>query len=546
MSQPRDDQLATGSVTRHLASSKAGDKKKNRPSRNPLQTAILEFLANSIAERNGDCFSEERQSLAEYLVDHASDLPKRFTLYSPLLLLPSNFFPSSLKSQVQAFSRTSQTGAESHNQWHKFVSGLDYKELRNLWSQIAKTFRKDGVTHVAIGAPIQLELPGNESSGTAENVLRSPIGITGVYGDFGLAPSNAECSGDDENDECASEFNKALWVSTIQNSGIIQVWAPMFTMFSRGNIKEKARIITGVSPTTQSAYHPPVAAASSTTTTHVFPGLADELSQPLSKISVLDLYIGIGYFAFSYLTRGVGLVIGFELNAWSVEGLRRGAERNGWACEVIRLPPFFPKDRRNNHYNSGPIIAPEALHKAVTALRNPEIRLLVFHADNRWSTTILPLLQNSLSATETETENGTWKPIRHINLGLLPSSLPTWSHACKLLLLLSLHPQSPQHQQRGGYIHIHENVESENITTRAEEIIEKFETFIREVIIENDLREEDGDGVEAEEKGGREGNRIQREEGIEIGWKIECLHIERVKMYAPGIWHCVFDVWIHL
>lgn len=34
-------------------------------------------------------------------------------------------------------------------------------------------------------------------------------------------------------------------------------------------------------------------------------------------------------------------------------------------------------------------------------------------------------------------------------------------------------------------------------------------------------------------------------EGEGDGWEVKCVHVERVKSFAPGIWHCVFDVWIH-
>ena len=45
----------------------------------------------------------------------------------------------------------------------------------------------------------------------------------------------------------------------------------------------------------------------------------------LGKSVLWDLYAGIGYFAFSYAKAGVGKVLCWEINPWSVDGLRRGA-----------------------------------------------------------------------------------------------------------------------------------------------------------------------------------------------------------------------------
>lgn len=185
--------------------------------------------------------------------------------------------------------------------WAQRYASLTNVEREKLYESIALSFRPLGVTHVALNAPIEST---NSSTGT-ENRMRSPVGLVPLYGDFGPAvqiPDNLN-------------FKEAFWVQTVQNGGIVQCWAPLYTMFSRGNVVEKARIL-GMG--------------------NRFDGLdASSLGgQHVGDISVVDLYAGIGYFSFSYLKRGVKRVWGWELNAWSVEGLRRGCLKNGWDGEA--------------------------------------------------------------------------------------------------------------------------------------------------------------------------------------------------------------------
>uniref|UniRef100_A0A8H7NDZ7 tRNA(Phe) (4-demethylwyosine(37)-C(7)) aminocarboxypropyltransferase n=1 Tax=Bionectria ochroleuca TaxID=29856 RepID=A0A8H7NDZ7_BIOOC len=118
-----------------------------------------------------------------------------------------------------------------------------------------------------------------------ENVLRSPSGLRMLHGDFGPSAPVGPGGGPAEED-----FERALWVSTKQN-GIYQTWAPRWTMFSRGN-----------------AGH---------------------------DVWAADLYGGIGYFVFSYASLGMR-VLCWEINPWSVEGLRRGALANRWTIRVVQ------------------------------------------------------------------------------------------------------------------------------------------------------------------------------------------------------------------
>lgn len=83
------------------------------------------------------------------------------------------------------------------------------------------------------------------------------------------------------------------------------------------------------------------------------------------------------------------------------------------------------------------------------------------------------------------------------HLGLLPSSEAVWQHA-----LACLKPS-------GGWLHIHMNVEKENVQAWSDETVHALKQFAQD--------------------SGR-------------NWSIEAKHIERVKSYSPGVLHVVLDV----
>ena len=85
----------------------------------------------------------------------------------------------------------------------------------------------------------------------------------------------------------------------------------------------------------------------------------------------------------------------------------------------------------------------------------------------------------------------------HVNCGFLPSSEPVWRDAWGMVAAGT-----------EGWLHLHENVGVGDIEARKVAVQGLF------------------DGWKEEEKVGR----------------VE--HVELVKTYAPGVWHCVFDVFI--
>lgn len=364
--------------------------------------------------------------------------PDSYSIYTPMLLLPHNAFTSP--------------------PWQILFSAHEPSSpiLQPLWAHITTLTH---TTHIAINSPIPLQ----SSSGTnTENILRSPVNITPLYASFGPLPTRQTLT-----HPTSQDFEEALWVETTQN-GIHQTWAPLYTMFSRGNMREKTRLLNLPSVTS----------------------LGDE------EASVVDLYAGIGYFAFSYkkaapaqrererwVRKGVKTVFCFELNAWSVEGLVRGARRNGWTARVFTL-----EDVRAGKFK-------EIVEERE---RLEGVDFVVFQMSNEYAEEVLGRLKEDVVP-----------PVRHVNLGLLPSSRLSWRTAARLV-----------DRERGGWAHVHENVGMEEIEEKKGDVEREFQRLV--------------DEFDAERSGDQgEGRKVRVE------------HVERVKMYAPGVVHCVFDLCIN-
>lgn len=179
--------------------------------------------------------------------------------------------------------------ALSGPEWNQVQAEINKTTLsmEELYKHICKQLK---ITHIALNKPIPLHLQTDSStpSTPSENILRSPTNFTPLHGSFG--PSAAASP------PTPQDFSSAFWVAAKQNS-IHQIWAPRWTMFSRGNISEKARLLT-------------------------LPSVLRAVEE--GDCSAVDLYAGIGYFAFSYRTAGIRCVLGWDLNGWSCEGFRRG------------------------------------------------------------------------------------------------------------------------------------------------------------------------------------------------------------------------------
>jgi tRNA wybutosine-synthesizing protein 2 len=375
-----------------------------------------------------------------------SAFPDGYSIYKPMLLFPHNAFTS--------------------QQWRKLLSrySMNSELLAPVWQHTAASV---GATHVAINSPIPLETDSTLDTdlGTnrnQENILRRPVNLVPIYGDFGSSPTLRTISS-----PTAIDFESALWVTTKQN-GIWQVWAPLYTMFSRGNIREKTRILN-------------------------LPSVTTDLDVASAAV---DLYAGIGYFAFSYKKSGEGRnegiqrVMCWELNPWSVEGLRRGAEKNGWVCKIMKGDELSQLRRSSAEVCDG-FTSPS---QSATEIQKADF--WVFQASNEGAESDYASMCTSLGLD-------CKLPIRHVNLGLLPSSRLSWSVAVGML-----------DEQRGGWIHVHENIGIRDIDSKSREIEGEIDKLVD--------------------------HRKNRRDKTAV--RIE--HVEWVKMYAPGVVHCVLDVHI--
>ncbi|KAM0430491.1 hypothetical protein ACHAPT_005838 [Fusarium lateritium] len=374
---------------------------------NPIQVAIRDWIESTTFEN-----TETNRTWQDELLSSA---PKRFTIYEPMALLP--------------------TGSFTNIPWTTTLQSVGQEARERLWSRILQELSrqaKEPLTHLAVNEGIPLHKAEDEAE---ENVLRSPSGLRTFYGDFG--PTSISIEGPSQQD-----FDRTLWVSTKQN-GIFQTWAPRWTMFSRGNVKEKARLLdmgNTIKDRTQD----------------------DQWA--------VDLYAGIGYFVFSYARLGMR-VLCWEINPWSVEGLRRGARANGWSVRIVQDDDL--------------------------ALPEEEIfsggeQIVVFLESNEEALRRVQSLQARSAARD----------IRHINCGFLPTSEPTWRHAWDM--------SAPSDETR---LHLHENVGASDTETRRREI---------QLVFDGWSEEEEGKGRAAEVE-----------------------HVELVKTFAPGVWHCVFDVRVY-
>ena len=403
-----------------------GFNKPPRAKMNPLQRGIQNYLETS----------DRQRSL------NTSDLPKRYTIYPAMLLLSSNF--TTLNAT-----------------WSQVYASLTTTERHALFATICAAFSAQHITHIAANAPISPTTSTSTFNGSIGNSTRSPTHLQPMHGDFGPATLLDPCA--NAGQPTQADFAPAFWVSSVQNGGITQVWAPRWTMFSRGNVGEKARVLGGE-----------------------FPGLARMSAEEIGGMDVMDFYVGVGYFAFPYLRRGVRRVWGWEVNGWSVEGLRRGARENGWRVDVVRVDDMGRVDE-------------EAVERVVSGTLEGKdgVDCVVFHGDNCFAANVMRRVREQIA----QSGKGDLLSFRHANLGLLPSSKASWENA---LLCLD--------RDQGGWVHVHENVDLSEVAQKRDEILASLQRLTAEHL-------------------GR-------------SFRACCTHIEKVKSFAPGVMHCVFDIGI--
>ena len=371
-----------------LHSNRRSETETSQRSKNPLDSAIVNWLKamSSPADLTQVTRDSKEVSCAHEDTSSAARISS-YTVYSPMLLLPST-----------ALSKY-------------FLDGELSKHLPLLYESLCRAFK---VTHIALNASIPLSastqdsstsISGKPSARSNLNVLRSPTGLTPLYGDFGPAL-------DLDHVPDASDFESAFWCTTRQND-VFQTWAPRYTMFSRGNISEKARILTLDSVR----------------------GL--EVPGGALHSSTVDLYAGIGYFAFSYAEAGFQRIFCWEINPWSVEGLRRGAERNRWQITIL-----------------GPTDTDDMVIRRVNEQEDYG-KLVIFQESNQHASGRIMAFRPYIP------------PIRHVNCGYLPSSKDSWKTAVDVI-----------DSDKGGWVHAHENIAKKDIEKRKREIIAVFTDLV--------------------------------------------------------------------
>ncbi|KAI9662722.1 MAG: hypothetical protein M1831_002765 [Alyxoria varia] len=362
-------------------------------------------------------------------------LNSSYCVYRPLLLL--------------------STSAVANPTWRTFLSALsaDKCAQAHFFARLAKCF---DVTHVAIDGPIAASFPGvgNEiASQSVENFIRLPTNLRPLHGDFGpdLAPFP-------EHIPDSSDYDKAFWVSTKQN-GITQTWAPRYTMFSAGNVTEKARLIQ------LESVHSAIVHGIRTG----------------GGCTAVDLFAGIGYFAFSYAKAGFSHVLCWDLNPWSVEGMRRGSVANKWQYSIL-------SDRCAETSSGGGLETLPYGGTYDTSKMSPT--LLIFNESNEKAIDRIASLENRLP------------PIRHVNCGMLPTSSAAWKTALRAL-----------NRRLGGYLHLHETVLQKDLDAKVKKIVKQTTELAQ---------------------------RVLHTESTTFDTRLE--HVEMVKTVGPKLLHIVVDI----
>ncbi|CAK7262475.1 S-adenosylmethionine-dependent methyltransferase [Sporothrix epigloea] len=478
------DEIASPPLRHGRAHAKDGRPKKPK-AESKLATVVRQWLDNVLPTLPdpspwavGSVSLMDRNT--ETLVAQA---PKRWVVYEPMVLLPTGSFSTRAEISV---SRTETSSARLLTSpaplgWPDLLAAVSREQQDQLWRGIllalspkgASGVRHAQLTHLAVNEGIP---PQNVQGGDNENILRSPTGLRPLYGDFGPA---ATLAGGPPTD---ADFERAFWVSTKQN-GLYQTWAPRWSMFSRGNIKEKARLLAW----------------------------SRTACEETTGAWAVDLYAGIGYFVFSYAQRGLR-VLGWELNPWSAEALRRGAVRNGWSVRVVRRDVDLARPTAEAVF-SGRYFDEGNSAKTVDKDKHDKPPVIVIfvednqHAARRLSGELQAFTASLPAALSAET----FGPVVHVNCGLLPTSRPTWQIAWAAIVGGADRETSTA--PRTGWMHLHDNVGVEELASRQAEIQALVTAWAGEV---------------AETR--------------------QCIctavveHVEQVKTFAPGVWHCVFDV----
>ena len=337
-----------------------------------------------------DYFSKiiDDKDTLERLLTH---IPDKYSLYTPLLLFNNSEHKSFNNTEFLEITKS---------------GNVDLQQYFTALIQTVFSNEQRPIELIAINKPIE-----------RDDIVRQPHNLQVL---FDNRPSSINKGHDDDDN---------FWCEVKQN-GVWQIWNPFHTMFSRGNIKEKKRIL-------------------------------DDF-EDVSGNDVVDLYCGIGYFSFSYMQLQCRYLFGFELNPYSVDGFKRGLAKNKY---------FGRRDKEETIAN-------------------------IYCEDNVYSV-------DRIAEFRRKNNNNERLRIRHVNMGLLPSSKAGWPVAISILNQHNSWSDCPV-----STLHIHENV-----------------------------------GIECLNSGEFVSATIRELTSLGSGFlTFKPRHLEKIKTFAPDVWHVCLDV----
>jgi len=284
--------------------------------------------------------------------------------------------------------------------WSDLLSNLESDETESIF--LATCDQR--LSHPSTACPPP-ELPRHDSgvSGMAVEDNTKPLRRSNAASPL---PANVTTAISRRERPTQDDFNSAFWVSTKQN-GIVQYWAPRYADFHNHNTAENARI------------------------SHMSRVRSAVVAQNTPKAcTAVDLASGSGSFAFSHAAAGVHKVLCWDANPWSIEGLRRGAIKNGWHIRVYSGDSKSVK----MHSKTRVMALCESGNKALVRIQG---------------------LRDSLP------------PVRHVNCGALPTSREFRETAAAIL-----------DPRLGGWIHVQETYRMEEVVFKANKTRVEFEAVV--------------------------------------------------------------------
>ncbi|ODV61020.1 tRNA(Phe) (4-demethylwyosine(37)-C(7)) aminocarboxypropyltransferase ASCRUDRAFT_75761 [Ascoidea rubescens DSM 1968] len=253
---------------------------------------LIQALNKFLRLHKIEVMNDEHQKLIECL-------PKRFSFYPPLLLINNNNTFNN-KKWIQIFTRQRISLLRV---FYEYLLGELNKSI------------KERLSHIALNMPIIADVSTDKghnkepdtTEDSSKNVKRIPVNLIKIYGDFGVEANNETIGYSVHHINELDGQKKLFWCKSKQFN-VTQVWNPNFNMFSRGNIKEKQRILDDY-----------------------------QKNCGIEGKDVIDLYCGIGYFSLFYLKKKCSRIFCWDLNSWSIKSFEKSLLANKYSSDEYQL-----------------------------------------------------------------------------------------------------------------------------------------------------------------------------------------------------------------